>query len=82
MLSASCINLYGPNSDDPAFYKAILKLFNNKYCIIGDDWNLVLNPDIDTYNYVNVNNPKFHDEVLDIIRQLGLVDIRRDHNPD
>ena len=77
------VNLYDPNSDDPAFYKAILKqvkLFNNKYCIIGGDWNLVLNPDIDTYNYVNVNNPKSHNEVLDIISQLNLVDIWRDHN--
>ena len=37
-------------------------------------------PDIDTYNYENVNNPKSRDEVLDIISQLDHFDIWRDHN--
>ena len=79
------VNLYGPNSDNPDFYKLILqqiKCFNNKYYIFGGDWNLVLNPDIDTHNYVNVNNPNARDEVLEIIGELDLVDIWRDHNPD
>ena len=79
------VNLYGPNTDDPMFYKVILKqvkLFNNKYCVLGGDWNLVLNSNIDTYNYVNVNNPKARDQVLEIISELNLVDIWRDHNPD
>ena len=79
------VNLYGPNSDNPNFYKHVseqVKVFNNEYYLFGGDWNLVLNPDIDTYNYVNVNNPKARDVVLDIIGELDLVDIWRDHNPE
>ena len=79
------VNLYGPNTDDLNFYQLILqkvKLFNNKYCLFGGDWNLVLNPDIDTYNYKNINNPKSRDKVLEIIGELDLIDIFRDNNPD
>ena len=35
-----------------------VKLPNNKYFIFGGDWNLVLNPDIEMYNYININNPR------------------------
>ena len=79
------VNVYGPNTDDPNFYQLILqkvKLLNNKYCLFGGDWNLVLNPDIDTYNYKNINNPKSRDKVLEMIGELDLIDIWRDHNPD
>ena len=79
------VNLYGPNSDNPNFYRYVLeqvKLFSNEYYLFGGDWNLVLNPDVDTHNYVNVNNPNARDAVLDIIGELDLVDIWRDHNPE
>ena len=68
------VHLCGPNSDNPEYYQSILgqiKLFNNKY-VLGGDWNLVVNPNIDTYNYVNFNNLKARDEVLKIIDELDL----------
>ena len=37
-------------------------------------------PDIDTYTYENVNNPKSRDEMLDIISHLNHFDIWRDYN--
>ena len=50
------INIYGSNRDDPDFYKIILKKINEKEnsVIIAGDF-LVLNPDEDLVNYVNVN---------------------------
>ena len=79
------VNIYGPNTDNPCFYKLILqrlKLLNNTSHILGGDWNLVLNPYIDTHKYVNVNNPNAREVVLEIISELDLVDIWRDHNPE
>ena len=79
------VNIYGPNTDNPSFYKLILqrlKLLNNTSHILGGDWNLALNPYIDTHKYVNVNNPNAREVVLEIISELDLVDIWRDYNPE
>ena len=60
------VNLHGPNTNNPSFYKLIiglqrLKLLNNTSHIPGGDWNRVLNPNIATYNYVNVKHPNVRD---------------------
>ena len=55
-LSTLTINLtttYGPNIDNPGFFENIQNLLQNDnadYNIICGDFNLVLNPDLDTYN--------------------------------
>ena len=67
-------SLYGPNKDSPDFYNNIKKMiqdFQNTNDIICGDWNLVQNPDLDTQNYVHVNNPKARKVVLDLIRDLN-----------
>ena len=51
------------------------------YQIIGGDFNLVLDPIIDTYNYRRVNNPRARQCVLDLITDLDLSDIYRDTHP-
>lgn len=78
-------NIYGPNRDDPDFY---IKL-NNKIkeigpdnIIIGGDWNLVLNFELDYYNYKHNNNVKAQEQVEQIMIDLDLTDIWRDLNLD
>ena len=54
------VNIYGPNSDSPSFFKKIQEILvsnEQEYIIICGDFNIALNPTLDTYNYTNVNNP-------------------------
>lgn len=78
------INLYGPNEDKPKFYKELrqkYKSFNDENIIMCGDWNFVINPDLDTNNYLHINKPRARKEVLDSIIEIdGFLDIYRIHN--
>lgn len=79
------VNVYGPNRDDPRFYSTLqekIKQFNVTNVIIGGDFNLVLDPARDYYNYKNINNPKAKEAVDNMITELDLNDIWRDLNQD
>ena len=57
----SLINIYGPNNENPDFFNKIrdaIDAFMSDFIVLCGDWNLVLNPDIDYFNYNSVNNPK------------------------
>ena len=75
------INLYGPNNYKPNFYKELRRKYNslnNDNVIMCGDWNLVINPDLDTNNYLHINNPRARNEILDnIIEEDGFLDIYR-----
>lgn len=75
------INLYGPNNDKPNFYKELRRKYNslnNDNVIMCGDWNLIINPDLDTNNYLHINNPRARNEILDnIIEEDGFLDIYR-----
>lgn len=71
------INLYGPNDDSPNFYMDIIEKmqeYENDTCMICGDFNLVQDQILDTYNYVNVNNPRAKECILTIKEDLSLVD--------
>lgn len=55
---------------------------DNDYFILCRDFNLVLNPEMDTFNYCNVNDPKARENVLDNIKDLQLVDYFKILHPD
>ena len=80
------VNLYGPNDDKPKFYKELrqkYKALNNDNIIMCGDWNLVINPDLDTNNYLHINNPRARSEILDsIIEEDDFLDIYRVHHED
>ena len=80
------INLYGPNSDTPCFYSElvnkILEAYSTQHIIIGGDFNLILDKELDSMNYINHNNPKATAEVLKLMDILNLKDIFRDNHPD
>ena len=71
------VNIYGPNEDKPKFYSESRKTYkslNNERIILCGDWNLVLNPDLDTNNYLHINNPRARQEVLNIIEEDEFLD--------
>lgn len=77
------VNIYGPNQDDPKFFEKVQEKINkldNDSIIICGDWNLVLDPKIDTENYRNINNPKARQFVLNMKDDLELIDIWRTRN--
>ena len=52
-------SLYGPNSDNPAFYQTISSKMNeigNETIIWCGDFNMVLFPEVDYCNYITINN--------------------------
>ena len=72
------MTIYAPNTDNPAFFSEvqnILKEHPADYIICGD-FNLVLDPHMDSYNYKHLNNPKARLSVLNI-SDLNLLDIYR-----
>jgi len=77
------INIYGPNRDNPGFYQDVherMSKYDNSLFIMAGDFNLILNPDTDAYNYVNLNNPNARNRVLNMITDHSLIDCwREDH---
>ena len=78
------MTLYGPNSDNTAFYENIFthidEIGNSDFTICGD-YNLVLDPNMDSYNYKHVNNPKACDKLLGKIYEKNIVDPFRETFP-
>lgn len=60
----------------------VLLDFDNEYIFLCGDFNLVLNPSIDTENYKGISNPKVRDKVLETMSDLQLSDYFRILNPD
>ena len=78
-------SIYGPNTDDPDFFKIIsekIAELENKTIIWCGDVNLVLNPQLDYKNYKTINNKNAREKLLDIINEEHLVDPYRDAHPE
>ena len=78
--------LYGPNQDSPEFYTdlAFRKIndWSPDFSIFAGDFNVVLDPSIDTKNYQQINNPNAMRALKDQIQQNNLIDIWRELHPD
>ena len=63
--------LYGPNLDSPDFYKEIvfsaIDVFLPDYSIFVGDWNLVMDQQKDTHNYLRNNNVMARNTVIEKI---------------
>ena len=80
------VNLYAPSSGDhPEFFekneKDIDKIANN-YILIGGDWNVVLNPALDSSRYRAVNRPRARKKVYDLMLKYDLIDSWRELYPE
>ena len=77
--------IYGPNQDVPSFYAdevfKRLTTWNPSFAVYVGDWNLALNPQMDTLNYQQVNNPKARDELLEKMEENDLFDVFRTLHP-
>ena len=55
------VNIYGPNNDNPNFFQNIFQYteeIGNVDFILCGDFNLIIDSEIDCFNYKNINNPK------------------------
>ena len=74
------VNIYGTNDDKPNFYtnlqESVLE-YNNEHVIFCGDWNLVLDQNLDTEIYRNINNPRAREIVLRILEENEYIDVWR-----
>ena len=78
-------NIYGPNDDSPNFFLKVqesIEEFDNEIVIICGDFNLVQNQELDTFNYINVQNPNAKEAVLMMNDELNIVDHFREIHVD
>jgi len=77
-------NLYAPNDDLPEFFNQVFEMireFDNEYIVLGGDFNLVFNVDIDKKGGRPVTHEKSKLCLLGWMEELDLVDIWRKKNP-
>ena len=78
--------LYGPNQDTPEFYtdQVFKKLqeWDPDYAIFAGDYNVALDQEKDTKNYLHINNPNAANALRDQMDQFNLVDVWREQHPD
>ena len=83
-ITINLITIYAPNQDNPSLFNEIRNLAeicNTDYTLICGDFNLVLDPNNDSYNYLNINNPNARKSVIEIVNDLDLIDIYRYLHP-
>ena len=84
-ITLSCV--YGPNEDDPDFYRNVVITQtenleqNSDFTILGGDWNLVMNQDLDTFGYRSEHNQNARKVLIEGMGNLGWVDAFREFNP-
>ena len=67
------INIYGPNTDNPNFYAAVAEKIQSNdqdYTIWCGDFNMTLNPNLDSFNYTAVNNPRARNYVTNLTMKV------------
>ncbi|KAJ8030141.1 hypothetical protein HOLleu_26461 [Holothuria leucospilota] len=80
----SLVCIYGPNIDDPRFYRLVFNQLENLQCdnvICGGDFNFVFNLSLDKQGGAQKTNFKARDECLSFMDHFTLVDVWRERNP-
>lgn len=54
--------------------REVLLVFDNEYIFLCGDFNIVLNPSLDSENSKGTNNPNAIDNILEIMSHLQLSD--------
>ena len=78
------INIYGPNAGDQQFWVALLRAMGsmeNINIVIGGDFNLVLDSDLDSRNRQE-SHPRSREVLGQIMNEFDLLDIWRIENPE
>ena len=72
------INIYTPNRDRPGFFTKVFEVTNSDgfdYVVLCGNFNLVLDPQKDSFNCKNINNPQARSKVLEAMIELDMVNI-------
>lgn len=79
----SLVNIYGPNYDDPLFFNnLIMKLATvGGQCVVGGDFNLVLNPLLDRSLPKTSLLSKAATALNQGMKDIGITDVWRNLNP-
>ena len=80
------VNVYGPSDGDRSeFFTDLFTLINtidNLNIIVGGDWNVILNPKLDSRNYnCGENRPRSRKQIINIMNEHDMVDIWREIFP-
>ena len=78
-------NIYGPNVDDFDFFRNMfvtLNDFSKNEILMGGDFNVILNNDLDKLNGSLHKNKLARQEILNYIKSLNLIDAYRELHPD
>ena len=73
------VNIYAPNNDQPDFFSNIFNIvlkMNMDHLVIGGDYNLVLNEELDSHNR-KTNNRRARTVIQNLMEEQSLVDIYR-----
>ena len=76
--------IYGPNRDDPDFYIKFIETiegFDNANCIIGGDWNFVLDLEFDKKGGLSQTNTLSREIIKSWMDESDLIDIWRQNYP-
>ena len=74
------VNIYAPNEDNPDFFHTVFKKIseiNKTHCIVGGDYNLVLNVNLDKEGGRLITNEKAQRCVKEYMKTLEMVDVWR-----
>ena len=75
------VYIYAPSSgDDPKFFDTVIReivAMDNELIVIGGDWNVALNPKMDTNHPRNVYRIRSRKNIFDFMNDYELVDIYR-----
>ena len=79
----SLVNIYGPNYDDPVFFNSlIMKLATIEgHCIVGGDFNLVLDPLLDRSSPKTSSLSKAATALKQGMKEIGITDVWRNLYP-
>ena len=78
------VNVYGPNEDNPTFYdnlSNIIGQFDVQYTIVAGDLNFVMEPDIDSLNYVSEHNVRAKETFIKLSYKYNIIDVWRHTHP-
>ena len=76
--------IYGPNVDDPDFFRNIFKKLNDfskNEILVGADFNVILNNDLDKLNGSPHKNKLARQEILNYTKSLNLIEAYRKLHP-
>ena len=80
------VNIYGPSDGDcPLFFENVftkINAYGNDNVIIGGDWNIAMDTNLDTFRYRQLNRKKSRNKLIEIMANSNLVDVYRETNPD